>query len=152
MSDINDQKLIGIIGRNPELNQRQGQNGPYNEVSFSLAIERTFGDKTDWYNCRLAGKRANVIKDYFHKGNSIIVVGHMESYKKDGDNTVHWIFRMSDFSFNKITQRDVDDFLARKNRSTNGNSASTTSTDGAETSAETSMEDSFEQIDVDVPF
>ena len=145
MSDMSDHNLIGIIGRDPELNQREGQNGPYNEVSFSLAVKRRFGDKTDWYNCRLAGKRANVIKDYFHKGNSIIVYGHMESYKSDKDNFIHWLFRMSDFEFIPITQRDVDDFNARKG----GKREHVAST---EASTESTNGDSFEQIDVDVPF
>ena len=141
MHDIHDHLLIGVIGRDPELKQREGQNGPYNEVSFSLAVGRSFGDKTDWYNCRFAGKRANIITDYFHKGNSIYVYGHMESYKKDGDNSVHWIFRMSDFSFPVITQKDVDDFNFRK--ANKGEHAPST---------EASTQDTFEQIDVDVPF
>lgn len=142
MNDMRDHLIIGVIGRDPEINQRNGQNGPYDEVSFSLAVARSFGDKTDWYNCRLAGKRAQVIKDYFHKGNSIYVFGHEESYKKDGDKTVHWIFKVSDFSFPTITKKDVDDYNARMRSR------------GEHTTPSTEQEtpDDFEQIDVDVPF
>jgi len=145
MNDIRDHLIIGVLGRDPELEHKQGQNGSYDEVSFSLAIERSFGDKTDWYNCRLTGKGANVINDHFRKGNTIYVFGHEESYKTDRDNMVHWIFKVSEFRFPKITQKDVDDYLSRKNASTNGNGTSTTST-------ETSTKDTFEDIDEDVPF
>lgn len=143
MSDTHDHLIIGILGRDPELKQREGQNGPYDEVILSVAVERRFGDGTDWLYCKLTGKKAKVINDYFKKGNSIYLFGHMESYKKD--NITHWLFRASDFEFPKITAKDVEDFNSRKAKSNEHAPEN-------EPENEQSEHDTFEDIDEDVPF
>ena len=92
--------IHGYFGRDPELTTRQGQNGPYDSVSFSVGVSRDFGDETDWFYCVCNGKRAAVIDKYFSKGSQIIVTGRMESYKpkKDPDHTA-WLLRVEDFDF-----------------------------------------------------
>ena len=65
---LNDIKIQGYLGRDPELSERQGQNGPYKSVAFSLGVGRDFGDGTDWFRCIMNGKRAEVIDKYFSKG------------------------------------------------------------------------------------
>lgn len=97
---LNDIKLHGRLGRDPELETKQGQNGPYKRVNFSLAVDRDFGDGCDWFYCVMIGKRAEVIDKYFSKGSEILVSGRMESYKpKNNPDQTSWIVKMSGFDF-----------------------------------------------------
>ncbi len=124
--------LHGRLGRDPEITEKQGKNGPYKQTTFSLAVDRDFGDETDWFYCVITGSRAEVVEKYFHKGSQIIVKGRMESYKskRDPEHT-SWLIRMEDF-----------DFCESKNGGAT-NKQPTPSTAPA---------DSFEDIDEDVPF
>ena len=89
----------GYIGKDPKLGERQGKNGPYKTVFFTLGVSRDYGDETDWYGCEMIGARAEVIEKYFHKGSQILVYGREETYKaKDSNETKH-IIRMSGFDF-----------------------------------------------------
>ena len=101
---LNEITLHGYLGKDPELKEGEGQNGPYVIVSFSLAVSRDYGDETDWFYCSMSGdpekaqgKRAKVIHKYFHKGSEIIVTGRMESYRSE--HTTYWNVRVSDFNF-----------------------------------------------------
>ena len=129
-----DIKLHGYLGRDPELTDRQGQNGPYKQVAFSLGVGRDFGDGTDWFYCIMYGKRAEVIEKYFRKGSEIIVSGRMESYKpkNDPDHTA-WVVKMSGFDF------------AGKG---NGSGSSKPQQSGSFND----IPDSFEQMEADIPF
>lgn len=91
--------IHGRLGRDPEIKDVQGKNGPYKSVNFSVAVNRSYGDETDWFFCTMNGKRAEVIHRFFHKGSQIIVVGRMESYKKQQDGTTAWSLRVEDFDF-----------------------------------------------------
>ena len=137
---LNDIKLQGYLGRDPELTEQQGQNGPYKRVSFSLGVGRDYGDGTDWFRCVMYGKRAEVIDKYFRKGSEIIVSGRMESYKpkKDPDHTA-WLVKMSDFYFT---------------RNGSGSGSSTGSSNGSSGAAaqDEPFPDSFEQLEEDIPF
>lgn len=119
----NSIKLCGRLGRDPELTEKQGKNGPFKAVTFSIAVDRAFGDDTDWFKCEMLGKRAEVIEKYFHKGDMIRISGSMESYKHE-DRTF-WTVKMSDFGFcgGKNSEHD-----------------------------EPNPKDSFEDINEDVPF
>ena len=130
---LNDIKLQGYLGRDPELKELQGQNGPYKRVSLSLGVGRDYGDGTDWFYCVMNGKRAEVIDKYFRKGSEIIVSGRMESYKpkNDPDHTA-WLVKMSDFYFTR-----------------NGTGSSGSS---SQQSQDEPVPDSFEQLEEDIPF
>ena len=133
---LNDIKLQGYLGRDPELTEQQGQNGPYKRVAFSLGVGRDYGDGTDWFYCVMYGKRAEVIEKYFSKGSEIIVSGRMESYKpKNDQNRTAWLVKMSDFYFTR-------------NGSGSGSSGSSTK----EPAQEEPAPDSFEQLEEDIPF
>ena len=99
---LNEITLHGYLGRDPELTDGEGQNGPYKKVSFSLGVGRDFGDETDWFRCIMYGKRAEVINKFFKKGSEIIVTGRMESYKpkKDPERTA-WIVKVFNFDFTR---------------------------------------------------
>lgn len=132
---LNDIKIQGYLGRDPELSERQGQNGPYKSVSFSLGVGRDFGDGTDWFRCIMNGKRAEVIDKYFRKGSEIIVSGRMESYKPKNDpERTAWIVKVSDFWFTR-----------------NGNSSGSTGSSAAPPQ-DAPVPDGFEQLEEDIPF
>ena len=133
---MNEIKLHGRIGKEPEIDEKQGQNGPFKVATFSFAVDRYYGDKVDWFRCEAIGKLAETIQNYGYKGKPLYIQGSMESYKTDRDEFVHWKVKVQRIEF------ELGD---KKEASTNGNPTSTAST-------ETSMKDSFEQIDTDVPF
>ena len=133
---LNDIKLQGYLGRDPELTEQQGQNGQYKRVAFSLGVGRDYGDGTDWFYCVMYGKRAEVIEKYFSKGSEIIVSGRMESYKpKNDQNRTAWLVKMSDFYFTR-------------NGSGSGSSGSSTKAPAQDEP----VPDSFEQLEEDIPF
>ena len=133
---LNDIKLQGYLGRDPELTEQQGQNGPYKRVAFSLGVGRDYGDGTDWFYCVMYGKRAEVIEKYFSKGSEIIVSGRMESYKPKNDpNRTAWLVKISDFYFTR-------------NGSGSGSSGSSTKAPAQDKP----VPDSFEQLEEDIPF
>lgn len=122
---INVLTIRGRLGRDPEVTEKDGKNGSFKIARFSVAVDRAFGDETDWFNCEVIGKRADVIGKYFMKGQFISLVGSMESYKTKDDRT-GWRVKVSDF--------DLPEFG-----------------DKSETK-KSAPKDSFEDIDEDVPF
>lgn len=130
---MNKITLYGRMGRDPELSEKMGDKGPFKTVSFSLAVDRQFGDGTDWFRCQMAGKRAEVIEKYFHKGSPIIVDGSMESYrpKNDPDHD-HWSVKVREFYFCDSRNNEHEQRAPKQNQPDPG--------------------DSFENIDEDVPF
>ena len=98
---LNDIKLHGYLGRDPEISEVDGKNGEKRKkASFSIGVSRDYGDDTDWFFCVMYGNRADVIGKYFHKGSQIVVSGRMESYKpkKDPDRTA-WLVKVYNFDF-----------------------------------------------------
>lgn len=95
---LNEIKLHGRVGKAPELREMNGRNGVYDSVSFTLAVNRDFGDETDWFLCTLSGSRAKVIEKYVSKGSELIVWGRLEKYK-GRDGVEHTVVRMTGFDF-----------------------------------------------------
>lgn len=125
---LNRIELQGYFGRNPELTEKEGQNGKYKQATFSIAVGRDYGDATDWFYCVVTGKRAEVIDKYFKKGSEILISGRMESYKPKNDpNRTAWLVKVEDFHFTK-------------NGSTNTNGSQAEAPEG------------FEGLDEDIPF
>lgn len=148
---LNRIELQGYLGRDPELSERQGQNGPYKSVAFSLGVGRDYGDGTDWFYCTMNGKRAEVIDKYFRKGSEILVSGRMESYKpkNDPDRTA-WLVRMDDFHFTKNGTGS-----GSSTGSSSGSSAAPTQERQQSKSRQSSFDDlpdSFEAAEEDIPF
>ena len=148
---LNRIELQGYLGRDPELSERQGQNGPYKSVAFSLGVGRDYGDGTDWFYCTMNGKRAEVIDKYFRKGSEILVSGRMESYKpkNDPDRTA-WLVRMDDFHFTKNGTGS-----GSSTGSSSGSSAAPTQERQQSKPRQSSFDDlpdSFEAAEEDIPF
>ena len=97
---MNDIKLHGRLTRDPELTQ--GAEPNKDRCNFTIAVDRKFGDETDFFPCVVWGKRAAVIKKYFAKGKEIIVSGEAQirSYEgKDGVKRKDISVVVSDFDF-----------------------------------------------------
>ena len=97
---LNHIVLHGRLGRDPELVELQGQNGPYKKTNFSVAVDRDLGDGVDWFRCQATGPKAEVIDKWLHKGSEVIVSGRLESYKpkRDPEHTA-WILKVDKFDF-----------------------------------------------------
>ena len=96
----NEITLHGYLGRDPELSEHEGKNGPYKRVSFSLGVSRDFGDETDWFRCSMIGKRAEVFEKFHKKGSQALVWGRMESYKPKNDpERTAWVVVVTGFDF-----------------------------------------------------
>jgi len=79
---------IGTIGKDIELKTTASQI-PF--CSFNIACTRKFKDasgekQTDWFTCTAWRKTAELIAQYFAKGDKIMVEGDLQtrSYDKDG--------------------------------------------------------------------
>jgi single-strand DNA-binding protein len=86
----------GNLGNDPsvkEINDTQ-------VAQFTLAA-RTGKDETTWISCFVWGKRADVVKQYMHKGDTIAVAGSgkVNTYtKRDGTEVRTLDLRVTDFT------------------------------------------------------
>lgn len=99
---LNDIKIHGYLGRDPELKEYKNARGEKNNlVNFSVGVSRDMGDETDWFDVTFFGRRAEVIEKFFSKGSQIIVTGRMQSdtVEKDGRKHKYWKLIGSSFDF-----------------------------------------------------
>ena len=86
----------GNLGKDPEIKEVKDTQ----VAEFSLAA-RTGKDETTWINCAVWGKRADVVKQYLHKGDKVTVAGSgkITTYeKKDGTEGFSLNLNVSDFT------------------------------------------------------
>lgn len=98
---MNTHTIHGRLVRDPELTPRRNSDSS-DRVNFTVAVDRRFGDETDFFDCVCFGKRAEVIEKYFKKGQEIIVTGEgqIHSYEgKDGVKRKSYSIMVSDFDF-----------------------------------------------------
>ena len=74
--------------------------------NFSVAVDRRYkkGEEKqcDFFNCTAWSKSAAFIRQYFHKGDGIVLEGRMESRKyqdKDGNNRMAWDLMVENIEF-----------------------------------------------------
>ena len=70
---MNKHIIHGRLVRDPEFNQ--GAEESKDRAKFTVAVDRSYGDETDFIDCIIFGKRAKVIDKYYHKGKEILVEG-----------------------------------------------------------------------------
>ena len=86
MASLNKVQIIGNLGKDPEI--RHTQSGD-KIASFSVACSEKWNDKqtgeqkekTEWVNCSVFGKLADVIEKYVFKGSKIYVEGKFKTRK-----------------------------------------------------------------------
>ena len=90
MANLNKVMLMGNMTRDPQLSYLPSQTPV---VEFGLAISRRFkkqdgsqGEEVCFVDCQMFGKRAEVVNQYFKKGEPIFVEGRLkfDSWEKDG--------------------------------------------------------------------
>ena len=105
MSNFNQWIGMGNLTRNPQLTYTPGKTAV---VDFGLAVNRTWkkqdettGEEVLYIECRMYGKRAEVVSKHFEKGNPIFVVGHLklETWEKDGQKFSRIRAIVSNFEF-----------------------------------------------------
>ncbi len=95
---MNKINIIGNVVRDPEL--RQTASGA-KYARFTLAVNRSYGDETDFINCTAWEKRAELIEKYVKKGNKLGVSGRLEISKSEKNGTVTYYHAVivEDFDF-----------------------------------------------------
>lgn len=122
--------LYGRLVRDPEYTEANGDKKQY--AKFRIAVNRTRGDDADFIDCIVFGKRADVIREWFSKGQGIRVIGavRIEKYTdKNGNNREKLTIMVDDFGFD-------------------GSKSNKSGRDPVPRSGA----DSFEEVEKDVPF
>lgn len=98
--------LLGNVGNDPEI--KTFESGTM-KASFPLATSEKWTDKegnkkenTEWHNCEVWGKRAEVIEKYVKKGQKLLVEGKIKTEKwedKNGNQRYTTKINVTDFSF-----------------------------------------------------
>ena len=98
---MNRVELIGRLGRDPEMVTGVGV------VKFSIATTEKWKDKngerqerTDWHNCEVWGKLAEVCATYLSKGKQVFIAGTLQHDKIENENGVKY--------FTKIKVREME--------------------------------------------
>lgn len=128
---MNLHMIHGRLTRDPELTR--GDEPTKTRAKFTVAVDRRFGDETDYFECTIFGKRADVIEKYFHKGSEIMIAGEgqIRSYEgKDGVKRKAYSILVQEF-----------DFCGSKSDGSNTKAAPPEPTP-----------DGFDQVDEDIPF
>ena len=98
---MNTHTIHGRLVRDPELTPRRNSDSS-DRVNFTVAVDRRFGDESDFFDCVAFGQRAEVINKFLSKGKEIIVwgEGHINSYEgKDGVKRKSYSIFVDGFDF-----------------------------------------------------
>ena len=89
---LNTLTLSGNLGADAELKYTKA-GSPV--ATFSLAVNErvpkqdgTWGDRTNWIECSMFGKRAEALSTYLRKGTKVSIVGHLHQsvWQYEGKN------------------------------------------------------------------
>lgn len=108
---MNNHTIHGRMTRDPEFTQ--GSEPGKDRINFTVAVDRDFGDETDFFDCVMFGKRAGVISKYFHKGSEILCFGEGQLRKyegRDGIKRTSYSIKVNGFDFcgSKASNRSND--------------------------------------------
>ena len=98
---MNTHTIHGRLVRDPELTPRKNSDSK-DRVNFTVAVDRRYGDESDFFDCVLFGGGALVIDKWFRKGSEIIVSGEgqIRSYEgKDGVKRKAYSIVVDQFDF-----------------------------------------------------
>lgn len=100
---MNNIIIHGRLARDPELGEYKNSKGNTGKwCKFTVAVDRKFGEETDFFNCITFGKLPEVIDKFFSKGKEIVVSGEMQCnpYEdKDGKKRYPWTLSVNQFDF-----------------------------------------------------
>lgn len=88
MKDLNEVRLTGKLGADPELKTSKGGT-QYCQLNLGVSSQKKQGDKyvdqTDWFNVMAFNKTAEAISKYASKGSSVLVTGFLKTNVRDVD-------------------------------------------------------------------
>jgi single-strand DNA-binding protein len=105
MSGLNDCKILGNLGRDPEFRETPGGTGL---ATGSLAVKDRYKDKegewhdvTTWVNYKIWGARAAAFCKHHKKGDAALIQGKyaIDSYEKDGERKSFSYINVQDWYF-----------------------------------------------------
>lgn len=100
---MNNITIHGRLTRKPELREYNNAKGDVNTLCrFSVAVNRRFGDETDFFDCTCFGKSGESIEKWFNKGDGIVLSGEMQSSKgrrEDTKNVTYWNIIVQNWDF-----------------------------------------------------
>lgn len=83
--------LLGRFTQDPEVRYMNNEDQTA-FVNFTIAVNRDYdGEKADFIRCKAFGKTAEIIGDYLHKGDPVLISGSWEtgSYEDKDGHTVY---------------------------------------------------------------
>lgn len=97
---LNKIQIFGRLGKDPEMAYK-GQEQDKAVTKVSVAVNRTRGEGTDWFNVVCFGKTAEFVNTYGKKGREVYIEGRMQNnrYEKDGATRDWWEIVVEDFQF-----------------------------------------------------
>lgn len=96
---MNKMILCGRIVRDFDL--KQTNNGK-SVCTMTIAVDRSFGDGADFFDCTAWGKTAETAAKYLSKGRKVLLEGAMQSRKykgKDGNERTAWEVQVDKMHF-----------------------------------------------------
>lgn len=100
---MNNVVIKGRLARDPESRSVDSKKGALTVCNFTVAVDRTFGEETDFFRCQAWGKTAETIEKFFTKGREILLQGSMENnpyeHKETGKKVDSWQLRVDRFEF-----------------------------------------------------
>lgn len=71
---MNNHTIHGRLVRDPEYTPRKNSDSS-DRVNFTVAVDRRYGDETDFFDCVAFGKTAELIDKWLAKGREVVVWG-----------------------------------------------------------------------------
>ncbi len=91
--------LMGRVVRDFSLKQT---NSGKSVATMTIAVNRSFGEGADFFDCTCWGKTAETAAKYLAKGRSVLIEGAMQSRKykgKDGNERTAWEVQVDKLHF-----------------------------------------------------
>lgn len=84
---MNNHTIHGRLVRDPELTPRKNSDSS-DRVNFTVAVDRRYGDETDFFDCVAFGKTAELIDKWLARGREVIVWGEGQIHSYEDKNGV----------------------------------------------------------------
>lgn len=99
---MNNIVIKGRLCHSPELKTVTVKGENKAVCNIDVAVNRRFGEETDFFQCQAWGKTAEFINKFFNKGQEILIGGSMQCRKwqdKDGGNRYSWELAIEQVEF-----------------------------------------------------
>jgi len=123
---MNRLTLIGRVGQDPKIHKFESGT---KKASFSLATSEKYKDKdgnkieeTEWHNCVIFGKLAEVVEKYVNKGDLLALEGRVKTREyEDKDGNKKYITEVICSSMEMLTpktEKSTDKLTSKSEKST----------------------------------